>query len=62
MADDSTGLRSRTALVGALIAGGVAIVVLVVLTAANIGSSTVRGVLAVILGVVVAQFYEQALA
>lgn len=53
----STDLRSR--ILGAAIAGGGAIVVLLVLTALEFGSPAAQTVLAIVVGIAVAQLYEQ---
>jgi hypothetical protein len=61
MADgnDDDGLDLRGTLLGAAVAGGVSVVVLVALTAAEVGSSPLRIVFAILVGVVVAQAYER---
>jgi hypothetical protein len=59
MADDSAGVNVRSMLVGAGLAGVASVLVLTVLTVASIGSPTVRAIVAVILGVGVAQVYER---
>ena len=59
MAEDSSGVNARSTLVGAGLAGLAAVAVLPILTAASIGSPTVRAIAAVILGVAVAQLYER---
>ena len=54
---DGSGLRSTIA--GATIAGGGAVVALLALSAANLGSPTIRAILAIGFGVVVAQLVER---
>jgi hypothetical protein len=49
----------RSTLVGAALAGVVSVVVLTALTTAELASPTVRIVIAVILGVGIAQVYER---
>jgi len=62
MADDSAaGTTVKQTLLSAAIAGLVALAVLVVLSLANVGSDTVQAVVAIALGVVVAQLYERRL-
>jgi hypothetical protein len=60
MVDKQAGTSdTRQMLVGAAVAGGGAVLALVVLTATNLGSPTVRAVAAVALGVLAAQLYER---
>jgi hypothetical protein len=56
---DDGGPDVRGALLGAAVAGVVSVVVLVALTAADIGSSPLRIAFAILVGVVVAQAYER---
>ena len=58
MVDDS-GRGARSTLVGAALAGLGALLVLSVLTVAEIGSPPVRALVAVLLGVALAQVYER---
>ena len=59
MSEDSSGPGMRSTLVGAALAGVVSVVVLTALTTAELASPTVRIVIAVILGVGIAQVYER---
>jgi hypothetical protein len=59
MADDSAGVNVRSTLVGAGLAGLASVLVLTALTATSTGSPTLRAIVAVILGVAVAQVYER---
>jgi len=49
----------RQTLISAAIAGVVALVVLVALSTANVGTDVVQAVVAIVFGVIVAQFYER---
>jgi len=62
MTDDPAESTVRSTVLGGVIAGGVSILVLTALTAANVGSSAVRIGVAVVLGVAVAQIYERRIA
>lgn len=59
MADDPAGRSTRSTLIGAGLAGLASVLVLTAMTAASLGSPTVRAVVAVALGVTVAQIYER---
>lgn len=59
MADDSAGANVRSMVVGAGLAGLASVFVLTTLTMTDTGSPTVRALVAVILGVGVAQVYER---
>ncbi len=53
------GPDPRQTLISAALAGVVALVVLVALSTANVGTDLVQAVVAIVVGVIVAQFYER---
>jgi hypothetical protein len=59
MAEDSSGLSARSTLVGAALAGGVSVLALTLLSSADVATPLVRVVIAIVLGVGVAQLYER---
>jgi len=59
MAEQSAGTGARSTLIGAGLAGLVSILVLTILTTAQLGSPVARALVAVALGVIAAQVYER---
>lgn len=59
MTDSSSGSGLKVKILGGLVAGAVSLFVLLGLSSANVGSSAVRVVLAIVVGVVVAQVFER---
>ena len=62
MTDGADGRNVRQTAIGALVAGAVAVVVLSALASANVGSNLVQAIVAIGLGVLVAQLYERRVA